>query len=106
MTLFNYLMDNGYVFYDFRNYCWIYLIFFRYILFEFLLKNIGVQTEAWEDYSERANQLISNNITSTNTVFPIIESGNVVLVNQSTTTVQSTSDSLSNVTNSFYLSHL
>jgi len=32
----------------------------------------GVQTDAWEDYSERASQLISNSITSIDTVTPRI----------------------------------
>ena len=60
MTLFNYLLDNNIIFYSifattagFIRYSCISSYFNSSYIDE------GIQTEAWEDYSERASQIAS-----------------------------------------------
>jgi len=73
MILFNYLIDNNYVFYGlFATTAGImgYKIVSSYLNSFYVDK--GIQTDAWEDYSERASQLVSNSVTSIDTVTPRI----------------------------------
>ena len=73
MTLLNYALDNGLLFYGaFTGMVW----FVGYKLVSSYLNSVyvdkEVQTDAWEDYSDRPSQLVSNNATSIDTVTPRI----------------------------------
>ncbi len=73
MILFNYLIDNNYVFYGlFATTAGILGYKFVSSYLNSFYVDKGIQTDAWEDYSERASQLVSNSVTSINTVTPRI----------------------------------
>ena len=101
MTLFNYALDNGLLFgvafvgtagfigYKFAS---------AYLNSFYLDK--GVQTDAWEDYSNRPSQMGSNSVTSIDTVTPISENISPVSTLQTTSGVGTltTTDGASTVT--------
>lgn len=69
MTIFNYILDNDLVFYSlgstlagFMCYRFVSSVYNSYYI------DKGVQTDAWEDYSERLSQLRSDSLTSIDTV--------------------------------------
>lgn len=69
---FNYILDNNIIFYS------IFAGTAGFISYKFVSsylnsfhKDIGVQTEAWEDYSDRPSQLAFNSSTSLDTVTPL-----------------------------------
>lgn len=88
--MINFLIDNNYIFYG------LYASTAGFIGYKFVSSYIncfyvdkGIQTDAWEDYSERASQLASNSVTSIDTVTPKISPTEYI---NSTPTVQITSD--------------
>lgn len=96
MTIFNYLIDNNYVFYG------LFTTTVGFIGYKFVSSYVnsfyvdkGVQTDAWEDYSERLSQLASNSVTSIDTVTPRISP--TEYLNQ-TNVLQNTSEGVSTVT--------
>ena len=99
--LFNYLINNDFVFYSilagsvgFMGYS-----FATSYLNSFYVDK-GVQTSAWEDYSDRTSQLASNSVTSIDIVTPISENISPVSTLQTTSGVGSltTTDGASTVT--------
>ena len=73
MNLFNYIFENDVMFYGMFS-ATVGLIGFSFVkayVNSYYVDN-GVQTDAWEDYSERASQLASNSLTSIDTVTPRI----------------------------------
>ena len=71
MTLFNYLIDNGYVFYSLFA-CTAGFMGYKFVSFYLNSYYVdkGVQTDAWEDYSDRPSQILCDSITSIDTVTP------------------------------------
>lgn len=73
MILFNYIYENSndIMFYSLFSTT---VGFMGYSLIKTYINSYsvdeGVQTDAWEDFSERASQLVSDNITSIETVTP------------------------------------
>ena len=72
MILFDYILDNDIIFYTlfastagFIGYKFVSSYLNSYYVDE------GVQTEAWEDFSERASQIASDNLTSMETETPV-----------------------------------
>jgi len=101
MTLINYALDNGFIFWagfagmgGFISYK-----FVTTYLNSFYLDK-GVQTEAWEDYSDRPSQIGSGSTTSIETVTPILENISPVFSANSTSEIgtQTITDSISTVT--------
>ena len=71
MTLLNYIIDNNVVFYSgFAG--TVGFIGYKFVssYLETFFVDKAVQTEAWEDYSDRPSQIASDSITSTDTVTP------------------------------------
>ena len=71
MTIFNYIFDNNVVFYSILC-CTTGFIGYSFVT-SYLNSNYiseGVQTDAWEDYSERPSQIGFDSITSIDTVTP------------------------------------
>lgn len=71
MTLFNYVLDNDLVFGT------AFAVTLGLITYGFTKSFInsfyvdkGIQTDSWEDYSDRPSQILSDNITSIDTVAP------------------------------------
>ena len=88
MTLFNYLINNDLVFYSilagsvgFMGYS-----FATSYLNSFYVDK-EVQTDAWEDYSDRPSQIGSNSITSIDTITPISENISPVITTHSSSEV-------------------
>lgn len=101
MTLFNFLFENDLVF------CSLfagtigfmgYKIATSYLNSSYVDK--GVQTAAWEDYSNRTSQMASNSVTSIDTVTPISENISPVTTLQTISEVgtQTITDGTSTVT--------
>ena len=101
MTLFNYALNNdllfgvafvgtvGFIGYKFAS---LYLNYF-YV-------DKSIQTDAWENYSNRTSQMASESITSIDTITPISENISPVSTLQTTSEIgtQTTTDSISTVT--------
>jgi len=73
MIFFNSLIDNDFVFYG------LFTTTVGFLGYKFVSSywnsvyvDKGIQTDAWEDYSERASQIVSNSVTSIDTVTPRI----------------------------------
>ena len=72
MTLFNYILDNNVIFYSiftttvgFIGYSCISSYYNSYYIDE------GVQTEAWEDYSNGPSQIASDSVTTLEAITPV-----------------------------------
>lgn len=72
MTLFNYALDNS-LFFGVAFAGTIGFIGYKFVssYFNSNLVDKGVQTSAWEDYSDRSSQIASKSVTSIDTVTPI-----------------------------------
>jgi len=74
MTILNYLLDNDLVFYS------LFSGTIGFIGYKFVSSYLnsyyvdqGIQTEAWEDYSDRTSQIGAESVTSIDTISPISE---------------------------------
>lgn len=73
MKLFNYILDNDILFYGMfiGVACHFGLTFISSIYFDNIeVTDKGVQTDAWEDYSDRPSQILLDNTTSIDTQTP------------------------------------
>lgn len=101
MTIFNYLINNNLVFYSLFTGT---VGFIGYKLTSSYLNSFyvdkGIQTEAWENYSDRPSQLGSNSITSIDTITPISENISPISILKNTSEVGTltTTDGASTVT--------
>jgi hypothetical protein len=101
MTLFNYALNNDLLF----GVAFVGTVGFIGYKFASLYLNSfyvdkGVQTEAWENYSNRTSQMASESITSIDTITPISENISPVSTLQTTSEIgtQTITDSISTVT--------
>jgi hypothetical protein len=101
MTLLNYAIDNGLLFWaGFTIQAGITGYSFISAYFGCSYVDKGVQTDAWEDYSNRPSQIGSDSVTSLDTITPISENISPIISVPSTSEIgtQTITDSISTVT--------
>jgi len=99
MTLFNYILDNN-VFLYVGFSATVGMISYKFVssyLNSFYVDK-GVQTPAWEDYSDRISQIGAESITSIETITPISENVSPTIQTTSEIGTQTSTDSISTLT--------
>jgi hypothetical protein len=99
MTILNYALDNGFLFYGtFAGIVGLIGYSFTTSYLNSFYADKGIQTDAWEDYSDRPSQIGSQNLTSIDTVTPISENISPTIQTTSEIGIQTLTDGTSTVT--------